>query len=100
VEIPTRLVTFKASGNPARINAADFDSEIHADPEEKPAAPSSVPESIAGVNGETAYSMIASADELSALDVIEADEKASEKYPGGRKGVLRAIAERRAELGR
>lgn len=42
MEIPTRLVTIKATGNPARINVADFDDAVHAEPASKPEAPAAV----------------------------------------------------------
>jgi hypothetical protein len=56
------------------------------------------PGPIATVNSEAALDLIASVKKVEDLDVLEKDEKASEKHPGGRKGVLTAIADRRKEL--
>lgn len=56
------------------------------------------PGGIATVNAETAIPLIASVETLEDLDAIQLAEEASEKHPGGRKGVLAAIAARRAEL--
>ena len=81
---------------PATRKATSFRAEAAP----APPAPPAVPDGIATVNGETAFSLVASADELAALDQLEAEERASENYPGGRKGVLKAIAARREELGR
>ena len=56
------------------------------------------PGGIATVNSEAALELIAKVEKVDDLEALEKAEKASEKHPGGRKGVLGAIAERRKEL--
>lgn len=89
------------------INESDFDAAIHADaaagspsaPEPEGEAPAEVPveADITALNTADAAAIIANANGEE-LDVLEAEELASEKREGGRKGVLSAIAERREEL--
>lgn len=56
------------------------------------------PGGISTVNSEEAFLLIAAADTDEELDVLEAAEQASQKHPGGRKGVLSALASRREQL--
>ena len=56
------------------------------------------PGSIATVNGEQATVLIADAGSAEDLDGLERDERASQRHPGGRKGVLREIEERRQAI--
>jgi hypothetical protein len=56
------------------------------------------PGSIATVSGQKAAVVIGQADSVEELDRLEAAERASQRHPGGRTGVLRAIAARRQEL--
>lgn len=50
------------------------------------------------VNSDMARDLIAEADTVDALDRLEASERGSDRHEGGRKGVLEAIARRRAEI--
>lgn len=56
------------------------------------------PGPVSTVNSDDAKELIALADTAAELDVLEADERNSVRHNGGRKGVLDAIAKRRAEL--
>lgn len=56
------------------------------------------PGNVATVNSDEAIAVIEKVRKLSVLDTIEAAEKGSDRHPGGRKGVLAAIAARRAQL--
>lgn len=56
------------------------------------------PGSIATVTGKEAAVVIGQADSVEELDRLEAAERASQRHPGGRVVVLRAIAARRQEL--
>ena len=56
------------------------------------------PGTIATVSGQKAIVVIGQADSAEELDRLDAAERASQRHPGGRAVVLRAIAARRAEL--
>jgi hypothetical protein len=56
------------------------------------------PGSIATVTSQKAAVVIGQADSVDELDRLEAAERASQRHPGGRVVVLRAIAARRQEL--
>jgi hypothetical protein len=56
------------------------------------------PGTIATVSGQEAAVVIGQADSVDELDRLEAAERASQRHPGGRTGVLRAIAARRQDL--
>src|SRR5687767_7609526 len=56
------------------------------------------PGDITAVNADEAAALISEVKTTKGLDKLEADEKASQKHPDGRRSVLRAIAERREEL--
>lgn len=114
MELPVKLVKVLATGHICRINAADFDAskhEVYIPEEPKPAVEKVVvtptpvpvkvdttPGGISTVTGEVAMTLIAATDTLEDLDKLEADERASQKNPGGRKGVLKLIADRREKL--
>jgi hypothetical protein len=56
------------------------------------------PGGISTVNSDRAVALIAEADDVDELDRLEAGERASQRHPGGRKGVLAALVARRAEV--
>lgn len=56
------------------------------------------PGGVSTVNAVEANALIAAATTIAELDVMAADEVGSKRHPEGRKGVLSAIAKRRAEL--
>lgn len=95
--VPTKFVRVRATGHECNINASDFDPQIHVEAS-TPRDIDETPGSIATVNVEDALELIAKAETLSALDALQAAEEASIKNKNGRKAVLRAIKERRAEL--
>ena len=110
----TLRIRFKPEfgGHEGLLNACDFDESRHIRLDVAPAEPvapsgqhatdagdfDETPGSIATVNAAEAKALIKEADTAEALDVLEAAERASIKNPDGRKGVLKAIAARRAEL--
>lgn len=64
-----------------------------------PAVPIDVtPGPVATVNSAEAIKLIEMTQTLAELDQLQIDEEASQKHPGGRKGVLEAIMKRRDEL--
>ena len=54
--------------------------------------------SILALNAPQAIALVRAADSLDALVALDAEERQNVTYDGGRKGVLRAIEERLAEL--
>jgi len=121
----TRKVTLIASGDFCIINASDFDPSKHTpadapaeptppvapppeeepsedidDPAEAPVDVLEMPEegipSIASMHTGNARLYVQSITTVEALDACQVDEE--QNHQGGRKTVLRAIAERRAEL--
>ena len=107
-----RLVEFIDGGHQGRINATDFDAELHREPQKgaatapppppRPVAPVTVTEAPASdvepfdfreQDLPSLVAIIADAD-ADAVDDIEAYEKDNK----GRKTVLKAVAKRRAEL--
>lgn len=86
IEISDSMATYLLQEDPPRIEPLDgtpFDD---------------TPGSIATVNSNEAVELVAQADTTAELDRLEKAEKASRRHPGGRKGVLNAIVERREEL--
>lgn len=67
-------------------------------PEALPSAPDLTPGIISTVVSDEAIELIKEATTEKELDQLQADEEASQKHPGGRKGVLDAIMKRRDEL--
>jgi hypothetical protein len=85
----------KLAERPAPVELSSGDAKP---PAGSPGGADTTPGGIATVNSEIALGLIADVEKVEELDVLEKAEKASEKHPGGRKGVLSAIAERRKEL--
>lgn len=110
MQIETIRVRDKRFGNEVDINKTDFDPAIYEAldapkaPPAKPAAASSstgadtTPGPISTVNTSEATDLVDAVATIEELDRLEADERASQKNPGGRKGVLTAIEKRRAAL--
>lgn len=100
--IPTMRVRYLASGHEATINVSDFDLSLHVDvravPAPDPADLDQTPGDISTVNSDEALDLIEKADTVEELDALEKAERAGQKHPGGRKGVLRALEARREEL--
>jgi len=109
---PERFVKIKSKGkggHPYLVLAkVDFDPAVHEllgkAPKGKDAEGSSAGDdkpaatSIVDLNVANAQAFIAEVSDLAQLGAIEAQERDHPKAEGGRKGVLDAIADRRAEL--
>jgi len=100
-----RVVFYNEGGHEGLINACDFDEKRHREVGAAPVEPAgqgesfdATPGGISTVNVSEAKDLIAEATTVAALDALEAAEAASVKSPGGRKSILKAIEDRRAEL--
>jgi hypothetical protein len=115
MEVKTKRIRFVNAdgGHEGLINASDFDPARHIPLDEpeatsKPGKPEKptrdetdldeTPGGISTVNSNAALALIAEADTAEELDTLENAERASQRHPGGRKGVLKAIEARREEL--
>jgi hypothetical protein len=104
-ELPTPIeirIEGKVSDAMEAVAAAFVPSVPPAEPTEIPTSDltplDETPGTIATVSGQKAAVVIDKADSVEELDRLEAAERASQRHPGGRTGVLRAIAARRQEL--
>jgi hypothetical protein len=115
MQLPTMKVVYRSNGAEVVINVSDFDPEKHdefieagqlvaaEEPADEPQTEEDTdedltPGGISTVNASAAFAVIDAVDSLEELDALEADEVANKRAPGGRKGVLKAIADRREAL--
>lgn len=90
-------------GRRALIRPEDFDPKLHEEPKAVKASDQEPPQqpedlTIAELTSKDAGKLIAEAKTAEELDKLESDEKGNPEHEGGRKGVLKAIEARRAEL--